>query len=324
MQTLQNIISFDVGTRNPVFCEVSLYPTFSIQKWELINICKEIKSTIPCDFMQKNKKKCKSLACCHTPTDPPTYYCKKHKKNQQQWFVEHPKEHSKSNLTKKNIEELQTIYTKLYLQTNKNETIETLKKGKCIDAIITLYQQNTLIPIINKKENADLIPILEIAKRLTEQLKQIKFAENATVLIENQITDKMKMVQALLMEYFLLQYPNANVICYSPTHKLKLFEKKFEEIKNGHTKNKINSIYHCAKLIEANKDLIGEKWINKITFDEILNGKKQSKKNEDGEKMDDLADTFLQLISYLEQCGMIELIGDGDEMLQNYTIRIIS
>ncbi|NBR15489.1 MAG: hypothetical protein EBU01_13085, partial [Crocinitomicaceae bacterium] len=110
---------------------------------------------------------------------------------------------------------------------------------------------------------------------------------------------------------------------YSPTHKLKLFEKKFEEIKKGHTKNKINSIYHCAKIIDANKNLIGEKWSNKINFDEILNGKKQSKKNEDGEKMDDLADTFLQLISYLEQCGKIKLIGDDNELLQNYTIQII-
>ena len=278
---IQNIISFDVGTRNLGLCEISLEPSFAIQKWQLFNFCKEVKTTIPCNFMQKNKKKCKSIACCHTPNENPQYFCKKHQKEQKKWFSEHPKEHNKSNLTKKTKEELENIRKELHLQTLQQIPNPISKKSDFISEILTLYQQNTLIQIENTKENARHIPILEIAKRMTEQLGKIQFAENAVVLIENQITDKMKMIQALLIEYFLLQYPNTNVICYSSTNKLKAFDKKFDEIEKGHTKNKINGIYYCAKIMEANKSLFGDggEWKNKVNFNEILNGKKQSKKN---------------------------------------------
>ena len=104
------------------------------------------------------------------------------------------------------------------------------------------------------------------------------------VVIENQIgplASKMKAIQALLIQHWLMK--GVQVECMSACNKLKLFH----EGKTTYAERKKLSIEHTSRLLE------------------------QYALNDHGfhrhKKKDDLADTFLQGIWYIHNCGILKI-----------------
>ena len=135
-------------------------------------------------------------------------------------------------------------------------------------------------------------------KRRLDEIPEVN--ELDWVVIENQISpiaNRMKTIQGMLAQYFIMNNPDTDISFISSSNKLKQFsfhkiEKRepnqTEEITNKNYKeNKKNGVYYSLKLLEQNDNL--NEWI------ETLNTKKK----------DDLADSFLQGIWALRQKNII-------------------
>ena len=112
-----------------------------------------------------------------------------------------------------------------------------------------------------------------------------RFPEIDVVLIENQIgplASKMKAVQGLVVQYWLMR--GAKVECISACNKLKLFHVG----KTTYAQRKKLSIHYTTLLLEQNN-----------LHTQFHHHKKK----------DDLADTFLQGVWYLQNinCGLLKI-----------------
>ena len=135
--------------------------------------------------------------------------------------------------------------------------------------------------------------------RLAKQLDTLGFHEledNLTVIIEKQpkINAKMRVIEGCILMYFVQKKLKGNkylkkITVYSPKHKLKCYkmapdeEPIVQKCKKGHYQRKRLGIEHCRRMItrhEHNKD-----WL------EFFENNKA--------KADDLADSYLQGISYV-------------------------
>ena len=124
-----------------------------------------------------------------------------------------------------------------------------------------------------KRKTAKSCSAIDLGKELIKRYE--KFENVDVVVIENQIgplANRMKMLQGMVMQYWIMK--NAQVVCVSSVNKLKLFHKG----PSTYAQRKKISVDCVRKLIVANK------------WDSVF---------EKHKKKDDLADTLLQLIWYL-------------------------
>jgi len=159
---------------------------------------------------------------------------------------------------------------------NKTELIELCKTHG-----ITSYEsKETMVQQLNTKKLSDVkrktaktCSAIDLGKELIRQYE--KFEKVDVVVIENQIgplANRMKMLQGMVMQYWIMK--NAQVVCVSSVNKLKLF---YSGPTNYAQRKKI-SVSCVRKLVELNH------WETRF---------------ETHKKKDDLADTLLQVIWYL-------------------------
>ena len=124
-----------------------------------------------------------------------------------------------------------------------------------------------------KRKSAKTCSAIDLGKELVKQYD--RFAKVDIVVIENQIgplANRMKMLQGMVMQYWIMK--QSEVVCVSSVNKLKLFHKG----PSTYAQRKKISVDCVRKLIVANR------WDTGF---------------ETNKKKDDLADTLLQLIWYL-------------------------
>jgi hypothetical protein len=135
--------------------------------------------------------------------------------------------------------------------------------------------------------------------KLLQKLEEKKNLLNADiVLIENQPSLKnpqMKSVQMILYSYFLIKGDNLKIEFISATNKLKILKNNDElngmideiklKTKNSYLQKKKISIAYCERLLNEN-----DNYKNYLDF--YKNNKKK----------DDLADSFLQCLYYVNNC----------------------
>ena len=122
-------------------------------------------------------------------------------------------------------------------------------------------------------------------KNLLNQIPNIHDIDH--IIIENQISpiaNRMKTIQGMLAQYFIMTTPNAKIEFVSSSNKLKQFQKS-QTISNNdassdYKQHKLDGVYFTKTILQNNYFLTN--WEN------ILETKK-----------DDLADCFLQGIWYL-------------------------
>jgi hypothetical protein len=296
------LISFDIGIKNMAYCifhlETGSQPI--IYDWNVLNLMDKEeteKHVCSCYLKPPNKKSspkmCGKLAKF---TKNNQFFCEKHAKSNTEYIIP-SKETSAPYFNKMKVEQLKTAYNNLNLCNHG----ENLKKQELLDKINNFYKEKCFIPIINKKKkSANDTDLINIGKNMKILLNQVSGIQDIThVIIENQISpiaNRMKTIQGMLAQYFIMINHDITIEFISSSNKLKSLEhsanEKLENVLTENTENtqskiykkhKIDGVTKCSQILEKNIEF--KKWIH------VLETKKK----------DDLADCFLQGIWYIHK-----------------------
>jgi len=316
------VISFDIGIKNMAYCVLSSTQNadapIMIHDWNVLSMIEEAAPVVfPCNCMiaGKNKKiepKMCSKAAKYSKFDQ--YFCDRHAKIYKQYIIP-TKKHLPAFIKKQKVPDLVALCNTHMLLLNRD--VKTLKKEQLIEILSGFYKQVCFDAIVTlKSKNAneiDLIHIGKSIKRLFDQLPDIDSITN--VLIENQISpiaNRMKTIQGMLAQYFIMKNDNIHIDFVSSSHKLNQF-KQIAAIRettsagasaaaepgsgsgacesgktNPHYKaHKSDGITYCEEILEKNATLT--EW----------------KLSMNARKKDDLADAFLQGMWYFKQQNII-------------------
>jgi hypothetical protein len=194
------------------------------------------------------------------------------------------------------------------------------KRAILVDFLINFFEKKSLEPIIIKKaKTAGETDLIKIGRSMKTQLDNIDFIGLTNVVIENQISpiaNRMKTIQGMLAQYFIIKSSDAEIDFVSSANKLKQFgviesdkkkpkepnEPKKESPLENHfessnpnpeyKQHKKDGVFYCFKMIETNPEL--ESWKGSL----------------DIKKKDDLADCFLQGIWFLKHKNIISFADD--------------
>ena len=274
------LISFDVGIKNMAYCILDLSGTsFQIKDWNVLNLMNPVETTsYICNCKVKTKKEEKVCGKQAKYKKENMYFCTQHA-NSNKIYMMFQKDLTSQSLKKKKIDELLLVGKKhMFFLDNIKRT-----KADILNTLDNYFSKNMLDVIIKtKKVNAGDTDLITIGKNLKNELLKIDELQNIeTVFIENQISpiaNRMKTIQGMLAQYFIMTNEDCNIEFVSSGHKLKQFDQLKE--KTSYKENKQQGIFFSKKLIDNNESL--SEW----------------KDWEQSKKKDDLADCFLQGLFY--------------------------
>ncbi len=280
------IISIDVGIKNLALCLFSLDvinntsaceednesglkvdKKITILKWDVVNLT------------QKD-----DVTCCGGDTGSlctaearfsknGKYYCLKHSKKEP--YQRPNGDFTLKKLKKQKVPELREVASKHCIEYD-----TSVKKAELIDIIFSYGEKTCFDPV--DKVDATKLDIVTIGRNIQHKLN-IMFKEDIDtidmVIIENQISpiaNRMKTIQGMLSQYFLMQNSTLDIEFISSINKL-----KDDEIHDTYAKRKKAGIKKCLDMIEGTHDA----WVHFFQC---------HKKN------DDLADCFLQGMWYIQ------------------------
>ena len=175
---------------------------------------------------------------------------------------------------------------------------------------IQKYLENQCLQPVKKVKNktASETDLVVIGKNMKKEFnKNQLFQEVETIIIENQISpiaNRMKTIQGMLAQYFIMINDGSNIQFISSSNKLKQFvvegsrTTKSEEIKDikktnpNYKEHKKDGIYYFENILKRNENL--NSWIDSL----------------DVKKKDDLADAFLQGLWYFKNKNIITYADD--------------
>lgn len=275
------ILSIDVGIKNLAYCliEVLDVTNYKIIQWDVINLCGSAEDTW-CTMTAK-KGICSHKAKYYKNE---TRYCLTHAKKSQFLMPTPSSSFTLSKLKSYKVAELLTIANQFNIELTNNEN-----KQQIIDIISAYMNTNQLECIISSTKSANDMNLVSIGIELNKQLnKHIpNIADLDHVVIENQIGPiaiRMKSIQGMITQYFIMKNIT-NITFVSSANKLK----RFINTKTTYDERK--------KLgINITKDILAQKsseWLQVVTTHK---------------KRDDLADSFLQGLWFLENKRLIDII----------------
>jgi hypothetical protein len=269
----------------------------------LIDVAAEL-PLCTCENPAKSKKK--SATPCHSYAKyqkEGKYYCKKHAASSP-FRIPIPEESIKV-LKKKKKTELMELVQQNHLGENKNWS-----KEECVKRLGVFFRNRSLEPVVEQQvRSADEVNLVDIGKSLKRQLdaqESVRMGDITDVVIENQISPiatRMKTIQGMLAQYFIMRFENSHIEFVSSSNKLKLFRKESKEpISNTplpnqvenvlepttqptqsstYRENKKDGVFYCSGILQQNPLL--EKWRTCM----------------EAKKKDDFADCFLQGLWYM-------------------------
>lgn len=329
-----SIISFDVGIKNMGYCIFKLNCNnnnnlpFEISDWGILNLTKPTNSIVHfCNCINKSKSKgkgkkensieCKKIAKytkIQNGENPIVhYYCKKHATNSGDPIISNMK-CMLSNLKKSTKE--------IIIQKCKEMNIDTINdkdtKPNILKILETHIKENSIQLIETEKHcSANDIDLISIGKQMKIMLDANPYINEIThVIIENQISpiaNRMKTIQGMLAQYFIMKNININIEFVSSANKLKQFSNmdinldtdvvpdtdtdsiqlevnSSVKVNTTYKEHKKDGIFYCDKILSNNEWL--SEWTPKINI----------------KKKDDLADCFLQGLWYLKKTGHIQYL----------------
>jgi len=343
MEQQYNIISFDVGIKNMAYCIFSVRTNdtktpFKILDWNVLNLIERESPPLPTETLhhcQVLSPTVKKNAVAKTCTKAAKYkwdckfFCEKHAKESTTSVF--PKDRfSLSQLKKMDLEELHKLLQKY------NIPITTTKKS-AIENLDAYFAKHTMQPILTKKKekSANDMDLLTLGKHLMLALDRNPHISSIThVIIENQISpiaNRMKTVQGMLAQYFIMRVPECKIEFISSSNKLKAFtnketNKKREpenqesssasaKVKTEYKKHKMDGINYTEQVLQQNS-FITTNTTNTINTTNCWYSHFQSSK-----KRDDLADAFLQGLWYIAtNKKWVNMIIDGEGPTRKYII----
>ena len=292
-------ISFDIGIKNMAYCILDISSHLIIKDWAVLNLmaAEPIVQVCTCTTSNKSKKNPMVKPCLKLAkySKNGQYYCDKHAKAETQFMIPQ-KQFLASNLKKQKVQELIHLGKEHGL-----ENMAHLKKDKIVEVLASYFEGRCFQHIVAvKSKTAGETDLIQIGRNMKDQLDRIDgIATIQYVVIENQISpiaNRMKTIQGMLAQYFIMKVPDCHIEFVSSSHKLKQFTQVSENklTTNSYKQNKADGIHYCTKLLEKNAELGGSQ-----LFDTSLTKKK-----------DDLADCFLQGLWYLKHKNIITYADD--------------
>jgi hypothetical protein len=301
------VISFDVGIKNMAYCMFSLDATeLGIASWSILNLMDAEAPTQICTCATIPKsKKAQPKPCTKVAkyTKNGTFYCEKHGKAAAPGFLLPTKQRTATHLKKLKVDAL----TQLFQEHLGPGSPCPSKKTDLVENLTLFFQTTCLEPVVQgRSQGAGEIDLIQVGRNMKARLDEIPGIQEVThVIIENQISpiaNRMKTIQGMLAQYFILRTEGAAIEFVSSANKLKQFDKRDSVTKSNTTKkventesvdstaqktaykqHKTDGVTFCSRILSQNTCL--HSWLPSL----------------DAKKSDDLADCFLQGIWYLRQ-----------------------
>jgi len=297
-------ISFDVGIKNMAYCIFDCSSGIDILDWEVLNLNEEnivVKET--CNATVNSRKQSNKICGKNAKyRKENNCYCETHAKSSK--YLLPIKENQFSHIKKQKVDDVLKWGNQHFLFLDKDT-----KRSKTImlNEVQAYLEQTCLDKITYKKtKNASQVDLVVVGKAMKHLLDKVSILPEVThIIIENQISpiaNRMKTIQGMLAQYFIMRNDNCTIEFISSANKLKQFPhinnhspKKNNPtgavIQNPHYKeHKKDSIYYCSRIIELNF----QNWSNALQKD----------------KQDDLADAFLQGLWYFKNRNIITYADD--------------
>jgi len=320
------VISFDVGIKNMAYCIFeNINGELRISGWEVLNLMDTQETSFICECMNVPKsKKLLPKACTKKAKyiKNNKYYCDKHAKSCSQYIVP-TKQFQLSSLKKMKVDDLIKLGNKYLIFIDIENPAKMLKKD-ILTMITSYFDKRCFESIIPKKtKTASETDLIEIGRNMKQRLGEITNLNDITnVAIENQISpiaNRMKTIQGMLAQYFIMTNENAQIHFISSANKLKQFDKNkripptdtienklvvlpdtdadtsvniVRNINPNYKSHKKDGVQYCLEVIDANPEM--SIWKTAL----------------DTKKKDDLADAFLQGIWYLRIHNIIIIADD--------------
>jgi hypothetical protein len=285
MNPTKKIISIDVGIKNLAFCLFSINDqntntNTKILLWDVLNLS------------QKTEIKCCDQGC-NSPvkfSKNNIYYCLKHAKKNSTYKI------AKADLKMTTIKKCKV--KDLGILAAKYNIVIPLKETKV--GILSLFQKYLDASYFDNVEsvNASKLDLVTIGKNMMCQLDEILKDHLTTidlVIIENQISpiaNRMKTVQGMISQYFIMRNQDIQIEFVSSANKLKGQEivnvaDSDDEKEMGENQVKVKHSYSDRKKMGIKYCL------------DLINGTDHVNFFKNHKKQDDLADSFLQGIWYI-------------------------
>ena len=290
------MLSVDVGIKNLSFCLFKIVDeidntvknkSIKILKWDNI------------DLSEKNEMKCMEVdksEICNKPakfSKEDKCYCLKHAKKQP--FLQPKPDLKPSFINKQKLQSLLDIANKYKITHSANA-----KKTEIIQQITNFTNTNCLSPV--DKSNATKIDLVTIGRNIQHKFDNIFFNTESsddidTIIIENQIgpiANKMKTIQGMISQYFIMKNNNIKIEFISASNKLKDFIPADLILEEGIKENK-----EKVKLDYKQRKQLGVKTsLHFVDTDERF--KEWAVFLHKHNKKDDLSDCFLQGMWYIK------------------------
>ena len=314
----KQILSIDVGIKNLSFClfEINtntiLEKDITVLKWDNIDLTKEDDIGTKCVYIDdpnikktktktKTKSNSKPIEQSSEPCGKPAKfikdnncYCLKHSKLTN--YIQPSSDFKPSFLNKQTLQKLIDIANKYkIINTLEVPDYKSYKKAQLVTLIKEFSEQKCLSEI--KKSNASKIDLVTIGRNIQHRFDDILcdyLLTIDTIIIENQIgpiANKMKTIQGMLSQYFIMKNNNISIDFISATNKLKDFialekekeKEKEKKEKMDYKERKKMGIQICSNFVT--NDARFSSWNTFFS--------KHQKK-------DDLSDCFLQGMWYIK------------------------
>lgn len=273
------ILSFDIGIKNLAYCcfFVTSENTIQIESWDIINLCEERNYTCQSTL---HTKRSKGKVCGKQAKYQKNnlHYCKQHAKK-----TEFKIPTSTSGITfLKKLKKMKI--NELFIQADQHALNykKPIKKDELLMLFEKHYKEDYLEPI--EKIKADDMSLPTISRNMTKAFDNL-FKDDSFdhVIIENQVSplaNRMKTIQGMVTQYFVMKsVPNIEYI--SSANKLKNF---LQKKKTTYSERKKLSIEVTTEKLSETAALVP--WIDFFKTHK---------------KKDDLADSFLQGLWFLEK-----------------------
>jgi hypothetical protein len=260
------LISFDVGIKNLAYCILETggggAPGWTIHQWSVVSL-----SPAPAVLVCSS---CPRRAMWQAPAPAGALYCKTHATHQTTFFIPTAENAWKTIKTQGEVA-LQEWARRLKVPA-------VVPRRDWLKQIQQALAANTLVKATTVAvENAQTLSLVEIGRRMTAALDALAPWDDIDIVaIENQISPiatRMKTLQGMITQYFIMRAPYARIDFISSVNKLKEFGGGGTTYKT----KKQKSIVQGMQLLQENAQL--KPWLQLVSLHK---------------KKDDLFDAFLQ------------------------------
>jgi hypothetical protein len=271
------VLSIDVGIKNLAFCLLCKSATndWSILKWDVVDLTQK-EDASKCEVIDKFK-------VCNKPakyTKDGKCYCLKHSKKQE--YKVPTADLKPAFINKQKLQNLYEMADKYNIKYEK-----PIKKPDLV-FLINEYIKKSCFEEVGKT-NASKLDLVTIGKNIQCKLDKIleeHLSSINIVAIENQISpiaNRMKTIQGMIAQYFIMRNNTTEIEFVSASNKLKE-EKK--DVKATYTERKKLGIKKALELLESETDFKNPTWSEHFS---------------NHSKKDDLADSFLQGVWFIRE-----------------------